>query len=156
VEQWRDSALFLSGELVEARGGKSEEPDNPASRHRTVYARISRLQLNDLLMQFDYPDANVHAEKRSVTTTPMQKLFALNSAFMQSRATALATRLQRLGETDADCIIASYRLLFSREPEAEEIALAQEFLKKPAESAMSRWERYAQILLASNELLYVD
>ncbi|HWB02663.1 MAG TPA: PSD1 and planctomycete cytochrome C domain-containing protein [Verrucomicrobiales bacterium] len=156
VEQWRDSALLLSGELVEARGGKSEEPDNPVSRHRTVYARISRLQLNDLLMQFDYPDANVHAEKRSVTTTPMQKLFALNSAFMQSRATALATRLQRLGETDADCITASYRLLFSREPEAEEIALAQEFLKKPAESAMSRWERYAQILLASNELLYVD
>ena len=31
---------------------------------RTVYARVSRLKLNDLLMQFDYPDANVHAEKR--------------------------------------------------------------------------------------------
>ncbi len=33
-------------------------------------------------MQFDYPDANVHAEKRSVTITPMQKLFMLNSPFM--------------------------------------------------------------------------
>src|SRR5438876_7215273 len=34
--------------------------------------------------QFDYPDANVHGEKRSVSTTAMQKLFMLNSPFMRS------------------------------------------------------------------------
>ena len=56
----------------------------PTNRRRTVYARISRLKLNDLLMQFDYPDANVHAEQRAVTTTPMQKLFVLNSPFMHA------------------------------------------------------------------------
>src|SRR5204863_2446119 len=68
IEQWRDALLFASGEL-ESAGGKSLEVDDPMNRRRTVYARISRLKLNDLLMQFDYPDANVHAEKRSVTTT---------------------------------------------------------------------------------------
>jgi mono/diheme cytochrome c family protein len=156
VEQWRDSVLLISGELVESVGAKSQDLDNPESKGRTVYARISRLKLNDLLMQFDYPDANVHAEKRSVTTTPMQKLFTLNSSFMQRRATALASRLQQSGETDAECIHAAYRLLFSREPEPEELTLAQDYLTKHAESPVSRWERYAQVLLASNELLYVD
>src|SRR5206468_8360506 len=63
VEQWRDAALTASGEL-ETGGGKSMELDDPKNLRRTVYARISRLKLNDLLMQFDYPDANVHAEKR--------------------------------------------------------------------------------------------
>src|SRR2546422_3637538 len=92
IEQWRDAVLFVTGEL-EAGGGKSLELDDPANRRRTVYARISRLKLNDLLMQFDYPDANVHAEKRSVTTTALQKLFVLNSPFMLSQAKALAARL---------------------------------------------------------------
>src|SRR3989454_7656694 len=92
IEQWRDSVLFVSGELA-YEGGKSLELDDPANHCRTVYARISRLKLNDLLMQFDYPDANVHAEKRSTTTTATQKLFVLNSPFMLSRAKALAAQL---------------------------------------------------------------
>jgi hypothetical protein len=65
---------------------------------RTVYARISRLKLADLLMQFDYPDANVHAEKRAVTTTPIQKLFLLNSPFIQrccNRSRAARARRRR-------------------------------------------------------------
>jgi hypothetical protein len=156
VEQWRDSILLFSGELVEDVGAKSQDLDDPESKRRTVYARISRLKLNDLLMQFDYPDANVHAEKRSVSITPMQKLFALNSHFILQRASALAARLQQSGENDADGITAAYRLLFSRDPNAEEMTLAREFLIRHADSKMSRWERYAQVLLASNELLYVD
>jgi len=68
------------------------ELDDPANLRRTVYARISRLKLNDVLMQFDYPDANVHAEWRSVTSTPMQKLFVLNGPFVLAQAKALAAR----------------------------------------------------------------
>ena len=85
-----------------------------ANCKRTVYARVSRLKLSDLLMQFDYPDANVHAEKRSVTTTPMQKLFMLNSPFMQRRAAALAARLLAGAEDDDSRIAQAYRLLFAR------------------------------------------
>ena len=112
--------------------------------------------MNDLLLQFDYPDANVHAERRSVTTTPMQKLFVLNSAFMQQRANALASRLQTAGETDEERITTAYRLLFAREPQSDEVTLGLTFLQKPAAPEMSRWTRYAQLLLASNEMLYVD
>jgi cytochrome c553 len=156
VEQWRDTVLFVSGDLVEALGAKSQNVDDPEDSRRTVYSRVSRLQLADLLLQFDYPDANVHAEKRSVTTTPMQKLFMLNSAFMQRRATAFAARLERIEGSDEDRVTTAYRLLFARDPDQLERALGLNFLRHPTTSETTRWERYAQLLLASNEMLYVD
>jgi hypothetical protein len=146
----------VAGELADEVGATSRELDDPNNRRRTLYARISRLKLNDLLMQWDYPDANVHSEKRSVTTTPIQKLFVMNSAFMQRYAGSLAARLQGSAETDVDRLSLGYRLLFSREPDDTEISVALSFLAKPTNSDMTRWEQYAQLLLASNELLYVD
>jgi hypothetical protein len=155
VEQWRDAVLFVSGQL-DSSGGKSLELDEPTNRRRTVYARVSRLKLNDLLMQFDYPDANVHAEKRAVTTTPTQRLFMLNSPFMLSQSQSLSERLAAEATDDAARVRHAYRLLFSRTPEIVELELALEFLQKPTESLVSRCEQYAQMLLASNEMLYVD
>ena len=128
----------------------------PGSSPVADFAHVSRLKLNDLLMQFDYPDANVHAEKRSVTTTPMQKLFVLNSPFMQRRAAAFAARLQGGAEDDPTRIALAHRLLFAREPDDTERALALKFLRGASAAEMSRWEQYAQLLLASNEMLYVD
>jgi hypothetical protein len=160
VEQWRDTVLFATGELDRA-GGRSLELDDPANCRRTVYARISRLKLNDLLMQMDYPDANVHAETRSVTTSALQKLFVLNSPWMMARARALAARVDResvdsaggRGPTRIDRL---YETLFARRPSAEETALGSDFLVRPAAGTLSRWEQYCQLLLASNEMLYVD
>jgi Protein of unknown function (DUF1553) len=156
VEQWRDSLLFVSGQL-QSGGGKSVELDDPKTLKRTLYARISRLKLNDLLMQFDYPDANVHAERRSVTNTPIQKLFVLNSPFMLERARAFAARLARESSGgDESRIGRAYWVLYGRGPTAQEMRLGIEFLKEAAAPGMTRWEEYAQVLLACNEALYVD
>ncbi len=156
VEQWRDTALFLSGEL-EWGGGPSMEISDPKNRRRTVHARVSRLKLDDLLLSFDYPDANVHAEKRSATTTAIQKLFLLNSPFMLERARGLAARLVASREAgDLEAVRRAFGLIFSREPEAEEMEIALEFLSGPAGPEMPRWERFMQMLLASNEMWYVD
>jgi hypothetical protein len=157
IEQWRDSILWASGKLREEVGAPSFELDDLKDARRTVYARISRLKLDDLLMQFDYPDANVHAEGRSVTNTPIQKLFVMNSPFMIAQAKALAARiLAEPAPDDAERIARAYRLVFAREPNAGEVRLAREFLREPEAWEMSRWEEYAQVLLASNEALYVD
>jgi hypothetical protein len=155
IEQWRDSMLYLSGEQKED-GPHSTDLDSPDNVRRTVYARISRLRLNDLLAEFDYPDANVHAEKRSVTTTPTQKLFMLNSPFMLARAKAFASRLAAAATDDGTRIRDAYRLLYAREPEPAEMKLGLAYLAKTVSGAMTRWERYAQALLASDEALYVD
>jgi hypothetical protein len=156
IEQWRDALLAVTGEL-DLSGGPSLELDATNNFHRTVHARISRLQLNSTLMQFDYPDANVHAEKRATTTTAMQKLFMLNSPFMIGRAKALVARLvTNPKESERSRVERAYALLFAREPEREEMKLALEFLRQPEVQTMTRWEQYAQMLLASNEMMYVD
>jgi len=156
VEQWRDMVLFSSGRL-DRNGGKSMELDDPINFRRTVYARISRLKLNDLLMQFDYPDANVHAEKRSVTTTPAQKLFMLNGPFVIGAAKSLVARLRAEGiEDDAERIKRIYELVFSRKPRNEEYEMARDFLNGPEQSGMSRWEQFAQVMLVCSEAIYVD
>ena len=155
VEQWRDAVLSVAGTL-ERGGGPSLELTDPANRKRTLYARVSRLKLNDFLMQFDYPDANVHAEKRSVTTTPMQKLFLLNSPFVLEQAKALASRVTARNDPEAMRIRQAYALLYGRPPLPEELRLGLEFLSKPEAQGMPRWERYAQALLAANEMLYID
>jgi len=156
VEQWRDMVLFIGGRL-DRSDGKSLELDDSNNFRRTVYGRISRLKLNDLLMQFDYPDANVHAEKRSVTTTPAQKLFMLNSPFVIGAAKSLVARLRAEGiEDDAERVKRVYELVLSRQPRDEEVEMAQQFLNGPEESGMSRLEEFAQVMLVCSEAIYVD
>ena len=133
------------------------ELNDAANLRRTVYARISRLKLNDLLMQFDYPDANVHAERRSITSTPAQKLFMLNSPFVVSAAKSFVKRLEAEGvEEDGEKVARAYQLVFSRKPRPDEVKMAREFLVGPDEAGMTRWEQLAQVLLVCSEAIYVD
>jgi hypothetical protein len=155
VEMWRDAILATAGEL-EAEGGKSLELSDAANKRRTVFARVSRLELNSMLMQFDYPDANVHAEKRSKTVTPLQKLFTLNSPFMLREAAAFAAELGNEEETDTEKISRAYALLFARAPRAEELEMGLNFVHSSNGSSLDRWIAYAQALYASNEFAYID
>src|SRR5262249_18262531 len=49
IEQWRDTVLYVAGDLQESADTKSTELSDPTNLKRTVFARISRKQLNDLL-----------------------------------------------------------------------------------------------------------
>lgn len=156
IEQYRDAVLAVSGDL-DVAGGTSVELDAVSHHKRTLYTKISRRELNKTLMLFDYPDANVHAARRSSSTTPTQKLFFMNSAFMIGQAKALAARIQLSAADDPARIHNTYALLFAREPLAEEVSVAQAFLQETAPSGgLTGWEQLAQALLATNEMLYVD
>lgn len=157
VEAWRDSLLSVSGELDRTIGG---ENGSLQGNRRTVYAKISRHQLDELLRIFDFPDANVTSEKRTVTTAPQQQLFVLNSDFVVQRANALVERLRTDGASDEERIERAFRLLFSRPPSEEEMRVGLEFLVASASDAedqkLDPWRQYAQALLSLNEFLYVD
>jgi hypothetical protein len=155
IESWRDAIMVTAGTLT-LEGGPSQSLDVSTHHKRTIDSQVSRRELNKTLMLFDYPDANVHAARRSSSTTPTQKLFVMNSPFIIEQAKKLAQRLQQSGNDDTARIRHAYELLFAREPETEELAIAQDFLKQPAESALTAWEQLAQALLATNEMLYVD
>ena len=156
IEQWRDSIL-AAGDNLERPGGKSLELTDKKNVRRTVYARVSRKKLNDMLMQFDYPDPNVHAAKRSATTTAMQKLFVMNNRFMVEQAKRLAKRVTSDSlDASAEQVQSIYDILYNRKPSAAELDLALGFLQLPAESRLTRWEQYSHALLAANEMSFID
>jgi hypothetical protein len=158
VEAWRDAVLSAAGRLDAAVGGPSVDPQDPRQRRRTVYSAVSRLELNRILALFDFPDPNTHAAGRVETITPLQKLFVLNGPFLAGQAAALTERLGReIGgsgaEGDRQRIERAYLLLYGRPASAAEMHLGLAFL---AAGTPERWRQYAQVLLAANEMLYVD
>ncbi len=157
VEAWRDSLLAISGKLDPAMGGPTFDLKTNKPR-RTVYASISRHQLDGMLRIFDFPDANVSAASRTETTVPQQQLFVLNSDFIIEQAKAFAKRVSQESDDLSGQVNFAYGLAFGRLPSEGERKLAEAYLgtEKEKDDKLSRWEQYCQALLASNELMYLD
>jgi hypothetical protein len=150
VEAWRDAVLSATGALDLRTGGPAIDLERADNQRRTIHGIVKRRELNDLLRLNDFPDPTTTSAMRIATTTPLQQLFVLNSPFMRRQAAALVRRLHALGSSDSERIRAGYRLLYGRSATAMEERLGLAFLGEAA------WEQYAQVLLASNEFLYVD
>src|SRR5262249_10504042 len=134
---------------------------SPANRRRTLYAAISRHNLDGLLRLFDFPDPNLTSDKRPVTTVPLQQLFVLNSEFMARQAKALAARLQETqGEDDATRVRRAFLVVYGRPARDSEVQLGLEFLRAataaPRPKTLTPWEQYTQVLLSANEFAFVD
>ena len=163
VEAWRDALLATSGRLDGKLQGPSTNLADASNNRRTVYAFISRHELDNMLRLFDFPDANITASVRAETTVPQQQLFVLNSPFMIEQSKAFAARVL-IESTDGleGRIQHAYRLAFGRTASPGELRVGLEYLQAidaPEQKELNkldRWERYAQALLASNEFLYID
>ena len=130
---------------------------------------------------FVYPDPSVTVEQRPATTSPNQALYLMNSPFVTKAGTKLAR--QALDATaDSRARVANlYRAVHGREPSADEAGRALGFIARAtqqpeterphsnvgesaeqaaSEGALRReseaWSLLAQVLLISNEFLYVD
>jgi hypothetical protein len=158
VEPWRDAVLAVTGELDRQVGGESSQL-NDDHRRRTLYGYISRHQLNDLLRLFDFPDPNITAGERSVTTVPLQQLFVLNSGFMIGQSKALAARLTQEADSDASRVDRMFQLFYGRKPTDGERTAAMKFLtegQKAPEDSLSSLEQFCLAMLGTNEFAYVD
>ncbi|MEO1524797.1 MAG: PSD1 and planctomycete cytochrome C domain-containing protein [Planctomycetota bacterium] len=153
IEAYRDAVLSAADRLERRIGGPSMEPHVADSTRRTLYSKISRLDLNPLLARFDFPDPNAHSAKRVETTTPLQKLFLMNSEFMNKSADTIARRTLDTAESLPSRIEFLYRELFGRRPSQSEVEWAESYVSTDDAEA---WMRYAQVLLISNEMLFVD
>jgi len=151
AESLRDSILYVSGKLDLQQGGPAARLGKDNKR-RTVYGYISRRQLDPMLALFDFPNPNSTSEQRLQTTVPLQKLFFMNSPFVMDQSAALAARVAATASSDDQRITATYRLVLQRDPTPEERRLAHEFIAQNA----GAWSEYAQVLLSSNEFIYLN
>ena len=147
VESYRDTLLHSAGRLSDKMYGPSEDAESETSVRRTVYARVSRGRLSNLLKVYDFPDPVQTSGGRDLTTTSLQQLFIMNSPFMRAEAEALAAAVGNEPDDKAK-MRALYRKVLSRDPSAKEMDLALAYL------AQGTMEQYAQVLLSSNEEIF--
>jgi hypothetical protein len=159
AEQLRDAVLLVSGNLDKTPGGPSVDL-TPGFTRRTVYGKVSRYKLDEYLQLFDFPAPNISAEKRFTTTVPLQRLFLMNSDFMQVEAEELAKRVASEPDNRSR-IRKAYKLVFGRDATEQEIKLGIEYLHaeplkeyeeaklKPAEPAGGRGGRGGMAALIS-------
>ncbi len=156
VEAWRDSMLAATGLLDRKSGGPSEELASAKNYRRTLYGTVNRDELDPILRINDFPEPTAHSATRPETSTPLQMLFALNSSFLQQQADALAARIVReASESVQERVRRAYALAYQRVPTQTELGIASRFFKG-RDTDGKAWSEYAQALLASNELLFID
>jgi cytochrome c553 len=150
AEELRDAVLSVTGSLELARSAGSpaqalkmvEMADNggeakrvhaqgDASRLRSIYLPLLRGVTPRTLETFDPAEQTLVTVKRDATTVPSQALFLLNSDFIQSYSDQFAKNLasQSMAD-DREAIRVAYRRVFSREPRASEIELAERFIQE--------------------------
>ncbi len=179
AEQIRDAILFFSGQLDLAPGGQHPFPHrltyffrqhepfvaNFTARRRTVYEVRQRIRKNDFLDLFDAPDGNLHTGNRKTTTTTLQALYFMNSAFSAKQSAAMAARLMKAESALSDRVKWAYRTVFGRMPTPEEVAAAGDYLAKASsvlestsDAALQQtvWAGYLRGMISSNEFMFVD
>ena len=167
-ESMRDSLLFASARLDRKQFGRPvdivKEPFNP---RRTIYGYIDRQNLPGMFRAFDFASPDQHSPQRFATTVPQQALFMINSPFVLEQAKHVIKRPDIAAAESSQRITLLYRTLFGREPTPDEIRAGLRFVESeqsalgpPSElhlmPRLHPWEKYAQVLLVSNEFVFVD
>ena len=147
LEQMRDSVLMVSDQLDEDMFGRPMLINDSGNVRRTVYAFVERQNLPAIVQTFDFASADTSTSRRVTTTVPQQALFAMNSPFMSQAARSLAAEI---AGTDAKKVQHLYRKVLGRDPDQAETDLGITFLESGSA------EQLAQVLLMSNEFMFVD
>jgi hypothetical protein len=145
-ESLRDSLLLVGGQL-------SLAPEPVAGRPvRTMFAPIERRGGDDMRAMFDGPDPKGIVADRADTTTAPQALFMLNNKLVLQAAEGVAATVAKdpALKSDTAKLDRAYRALVGRPPTAREEELALAYLKRGS------WAGYFQVLLCTNEFIYVD
>jgi hypothetical protein len=148
AEAYRDTLTRSAGLLDLQMGGLPGDIDSDDYYRRAIYGRVSRARRAQMLGLFDFPEATQSAPGRDVTTSTLQQIYLMNGEFIQNLARAAAnTASAATGE--AEQIGALYRQILARDPTAAEVKSAMAYLQK------GTLQRYAQILLSTNEEIFL-
>jgi hypothetical protein len=180
AESIRDALLAVSGELDLRRGGPyvptkadgegqiTVDEHQPGAHRRSLYLQQRRTQPVALLQVFDGPAHNPVCIQRVPSTVALQSLSLLNSEFIRARARAFARRVlaeQPLAASGdgRTPLTAAFELAYGRAPTAAEHDAGIGFLARQTalyadkpDGSEHAWTDFCQMLLASNQFLYVE
>ena len=148
IEAYRDTLVRSAGLLDEQMGGVSGDLDSDTFYRRSIYGRISRARMPQLMQLYDFPEATQSAPGRETTITTLQQIFVMNSEFVQNLAAA-AAKSASAATGEAEQVGLLYRRVLARDPTAAEVKSALEYLQK------GTLQRYAQVLLSTNEEIFL-
>jgi hypothetical protein len=148
AEAYRDTLARSAGVLDEEMYGVPGDIDDDTFYRRAIYGRVSRARRAEMLGLFDFPEATQTAPGRDITTSTLQQIYLMNGPFMQNLAEAAAkTAATATGEAEQVGVL--YRRILARDPTPAEMKSALAYLQK------GTLQRYAQVLLSTNEEIFV-
>ena len=116
-----------------------------------IYQERMRRVDDQIFTAFDFPDCGQVRDKRPVSTTPLQALNLMNSAFVVDQSKHLANRAIReveKGDLSA-AVVRCFKLLFGRDPDKDELSSA---IKVAEDRGL---EIVCRALINSNELAFL-
>ncbi len=147
----RDTALYVSGLLVDRLGGRSAKPYEPpglweavsfnnsqkyvqdegeGQHRRSLYTNWKRQSPPPNMLIFDAPTREYCVVRRPRTNTPLQALALLNDPQFVESSRALADRALREGGRSTESRLAyAFRLATARKPSTDEIRILAQTLE---------------------------
>jgi hypothetical protein len=122
----------------------------PEDWRRMIYMTKVRQEQESVFGAFDCPDASQVAPKRSRSTTPLQALNLLNSAFVMQQAELFAKRLEpESPDADTRRAALAFELAFGRPAATKEAEEAFAFATEHG------WPALCRALFNANEFVFV-
>jgi mono/diheme cytochrome c family protein len=157
-EALQDTLNAVSGSLDPTFGGKAIELTKaPFPGRRSVYGYIDRQDLPSVLRNFDFANPDITTGQRFETAVPQQALFLMNSDLIQSRAKALAAHPEITQAAPGDARVqALFARVYQRQASPVELDATRQFLDQYGGKPDQPWLALAQVLLLSNETMFLD
>lgn len=170
AESFRDSVLQICGRIDLTMGGPGIQQftqskgaqlspkldydafdwNDPSAARRSIYRVVWRGTADPFMESIDFPDLGLMSPKRGESVSALQALSVFNNDFVLHHSRVLAKSLEAAQSTIDDQVAQACRLIYLREPRAEEREFLTAYVQKHGLAATCR------VLLNSNEFFFVD
>jgi hypothetical protein len=136
-EAMRDTLLAVAGQMDLTAGGRPLDlTTDPFTTRRTIYGFVERQNLPGLFRTFDFASPDTTSPQRFSTTVPQQALFLMNSPFVVEQARQLVEQPDiKSRASDLERIQGLYQVAYQRNPEADEVRFATQFIQQQASAS---------------------
>lgn len=158
-------ATYLT-DFMQGRGRPKDSGPLNGNGRRSIYMEVRRNFLEPMMTTFDRPIPFSTFGKRDVTNVPSQSLIIMNDPFVAKQAELMAQKLLAQNNLSFEEKVSwIYMRSFSREPSAEEVNKAKEFMamlqkmepqkEDKTNQSFEIWKQYCHSIFNLKEFIYL-